>query len=89
MITADLEAPRPPQGESFSDAVTCAFGDPRADVYGIARVGLAGGAASGLAMLFHEGRPVVVNAEGGVAAPEGAGWDDVSAAGLDTEVVEP
>jgi hypothetical protein len=89
MISPELEAPRPPQGEGFSDAVTYAFGDRRADVYGIARLGLAGGAASGLAMLFHDGRPVVVNAEGGVAAPEGAGWDDVSAAGLDAEVVEP
>jgi hypothetical protein len=89
MITADLEAPRPPAGDGFSDAVTCAFGDPRADVYGVARLGLAGGTASGLAMLFHAGEPVVVNAEGGVEASEGAGWDDVSAAGLDTEVVEP
>lgn len=89
MITPDLEAPRPPAGDAFSDAVTVAFGDPRADVYGVARLGLAGGAASGLAMLFHGGKPVVVNAEGGVEAAEGAGWDDVSAAGLDMAVVEP
>ena len=42
-----LEAPRPPAGNDFSDAVTCAFGDPRADVYCVARLGLAGGAPAG------------------------------------------
>jgi hypothetical protein len=89
MITPDLEDPRPPRGEGFSDAVTCAFGDPRADVYGVARLGLAGGAASGLVLLFAGGEPVAVSAEGGVETPPDAGWSDVSAAGLDSAVVEP
>jgi len=83
------EAPRPPRGEGFSDAVTVAFGDPRADLYGVARLGLAGGGASGLAIVFHGGEPVAVSAEGGVAAEGAASFDDVSAAGLDMTIVEP
>jgi hypothetical protein len=35
------------------------------------------------------GEPVAVRAEGGVAADAPRSWDEVSAAGLDTEVVEP
>jgi hypothetical protein len=84
-----LEAPRPASGDGFSDAVTCAFGDPRADVFCVARLGLAGGAASGLVLLFHRGEPVLVKAEGGVEADPSGGWDAVGAAGLDTSVVEP
>jgi hypothetical protein len=83
------EAPRPARGDGFSDAVTFAFGDERADLYGVARLGLAGGAASGLVILFHEGEPVVVSADGGIEVTGSPGWDDVSAAGLDTEIVEP
>jgi hypothetical protein len=88
-VTAADDAPRPPAGDGFSDAVTMAFGDERAELYGIARLGLAAGGASGLTVLFHRGEPVVVRAEGGVEADVPRAWDEVSAAGLDTEVVEP
>jgi hypothetical protein len=88
-IDPEHEAPRPARGDGFSDAVTFAFGDERADLYGVARLGLAGGGASGLVILFHEGEPVVVSAEGGIEVPGSPGWGDVSAAGLDTEIVEP
>jgi hypothetical protein len=88
-VTAADDAPRPPAGDGFSDAVTIAFGDERADLYGIARLGLAEGGASGLAILFHRGEPVAVRAEGGIEADAPRWWDEVSAAGLDTEVVEP
>ena len=83
------DAPRPRTGDGFSDAVTVAFGDARADLFGVARLGLADNGASGLAILFHDGEPVAVRAEGGVEAGEPTTWDEVSAAGLDTEVVEP
>jgi len=83
------DAPRPRAGDGFSDAVTVEFGDARADLYGVARLGLADNGASGLAILFHRGEPVAVRAEGGVEAGEPTAWDEVSAAGLDTEVVEP
>ena len=87
-ITPDLEAPQPASGEAFSDAVTFAFGDPGAGVYGLARAGLADGTASGLAILFRDGETVAVRAEGGVA-PAGEGWAGVDAAGVSTAVVEP
>ncbi|TMM03270.1 MAG: hypothetical protein E6G10_07920 [Actinobacteria bacterium] len=86
-VTPDLEAPRPPAGPAFSDAVTFAFGDPRADVYGLARVGLAGEGASGLALLFRGGASVAVRAEGG--APSDGSWEGAQAAGVTTRVVEP
>jgi hypothetical protein len=83
------EAPRPAQGDGFSDAVTISFGDPVADLYGVARLGLADGAASGLALLFRRGEPVAVVAEGGVEVASTAAWEDVCAAGIDTSVEEP
>jgi hypothetical protein len=91
-VDAAWEAPRSPvgQGEGFSDAVTVAFGDERAELYGVARLGLAGGTASGLVILFHGGEPVAVVAEGAAALEEApSSWDAVSAAGLDMTVVEP
>jgi hypothetical protein len=83
------DAPRLGDGPDASDAVTIAFGDERAGLFAIARLGLARGGASGLAIVFHGGEPVAVSAEGGVDAGEPISWDAVSAAGLDTEVVEP
>jgi hypothetical protein len=88
-VRPEHEAPRRPQGDGFSDAVTFAFGDDRADFYGVARLGLADGTASGLVLLFHGGEPVAVSADGGVEVAHPASWDDVSAAGLDTKVTEP
>lgn len=88
-VGPEHEAPRPAQGAGFSDAVTVAFGDPAAELYGVARLGLAEGGASGLAILFWRGEPVAVSAEGGVEATAPSSWDEVSAAGLDTTTIEP
>jgi hypothetical protein len=88
-IGPEHEAPRTDGGGDFSDAVTVAFGAPGAELYGVARLGLAEGAASGLALLFWRGEPVAVSAEGGVEVSSPSSWDAVSAAGLDTSVVEP
>jgi hypothetical protein len=87
-VGPEHEAPRTDGGD-FSDAVTVAFGDPAAELYGVARLGLAAGGASGLALLFWRGEPVAVSAEGGVEIDAPSSWDEVSAAGLDTSVVEP
>jgi hypothetical protein len=77
------EAPRTGLGAGSSDALTVAFGDPDADVYGVARLGLAGGAASGLVILFAGGAPVAVAAEGGLELDaEPAAWSEITAAGL-------
>jgi hypothetical protein len=89
IVRPEDEAPRRRSGDGFSEAVTVAFGDERADVYGVARLGLADGGASGLAIVFHRGEPVAVRAEDGVAVDAPRAWDDVSVAGIGTEVVEP
>jgi hypothetical protein len=83
------EAPRPALGSGFSDAVTIAFADSAAELCGVARLGVAEAGASGLAILFRRGEPVAISAEGGVELPAAAAWEDVSAAGLDTSVLEP
>ncbi|MEP6953510.1 MAG: hypothetical protein ABI950_05545 [Solirubrobacteraceae bacterium] len=83
------EAPRAVADDAFSDALTVSFGDAGADVYGVARLGLAGGGASGLVILFAGGAPVAVAAEGGLerdGAP--ASWDEVQAAGLSMQTVD-
>lgn len=87
-VDASLEAPRPADGGGFSDAVTFAFGDAAADVFGLARVGLADGAGSGLAVLFAGHATVAVRAEGG-APVSGPGWEGVAAGGVSTTVEEP
>jgi hypothetical protein len=88
-VGPEHDAPRPADGDGFSDAVTVAFGDPGAELYGVARLGLAEGGASGLAILFWRGEPVSVSAEGGVEVSTPSSWDEVSAAGLDTTTIEP
>jgi hypothetical protein len=88
VIAVEHEAPRPPQGEGFSDAVTFAFGDPEREVYGVARVGLAGGTASGLALLFRGAEPVAVRAAGGIELAEQT-WEAIDAAGVRTQTAEP
>ena len=72
------------RGEGATDAVTFSFGDPRARLFGLARVGSVPGeppSRSGMGVLFDGTEPVAVRAEGagGEAAP----------AGVTAEVVEP
>jgi hypothetical protein len=88
-VGPEHDAPRPAHGNGFSDAVTVAFGDPAAELYGVARLGLAEGAASGLAILFWRGEPVAVSAESGVEVSAPSSWDEVGAAGLETATLEP
>jgi hypothetical protein len=92
-ITADQEAPRAASDVAFSDAVTFAFGDPAADVYAIARVGLSPGEdgspqGSGLAVVFSGREPIAVRASGGLPV-SGEGWAGVEAAGVRTTIDEP
>ncbi|MBI5104911.1 MAG: hypothetical protein HZB46_07990 [Solirubrobacterales bacterium] len=90
-IGPEHEAPRA-GGEGAGDAVTVAFADDAASLCGVARVGLAvhegARVASGLGVLFADGQPVAVRAEGGVT-PDGEDWSAVEAAGVHTEVLEP
>jgi hypothetical protein len=90
VIAPDDEAPRPPAGEGFGDAVSFAFGDPDGELYGVARVGLSpkDGRASAFAVLFQGAVPVVASVQSGIEVPE-AGWDDVSVGGLRARIIEP
>jgi hypothetical protein len=88
-VTPGLEDPRPAGGEGFSDAVTFSFGDPEADVYAVARLGLSGEhSASGLGLVFSGGEPVTVQADGVVDVTE-RDWAAIDAAGLSTTVERP
>jgi hypothetical protein len=88
-VTAEHEAPRPADGDGFSDAVTFSFGDAAADVYAVARVGLSGEhSASGLGMVFSGGEPVAVQADG-VAEVRDRAWEAIDAAGLATTIERP
>jgi hypothetical protein len=75
-----------------SEAVTVAFADSAADVCGVARVGIAEvdgqPTASGMALLFVDGEPVAVRAQGGTPL-SGQGWDGVRAAGVHTTITTP
>lgn len=90
MIGPELEDARPGGGPGFADAVTFAFGDPAAGVYGSARLGLLGGdppRATALGMLFAGGEPVATPAGGADAGNDG--WKRFSAAGITATIVEP
>ena len=79
-IAPDLDAPRPARAESFSDALTVAFGDAASGACGTLRLGLAAGrSASGLVLLFHDGEQVAVAAEGEVPVADPSSWDGVAA----------
>ncbi|MCD6725647.1 MAG: hypothetical protein LT070_00190 [Solirubrobacteraceae bacterium] len=89
-VAPDLDAPRPANGERFSDALTVTFGDAAASLFGTIRLGLAGGdTASGMAILFHRGEVLTVSAEGGIEAVDPSRWEGISAAGIDAETIEP
>ena len=89
-VTPHLDAPQAPRGDGFTDALTVAFADEHNGVYGTVRLGLAGGtSASGLVVLFRGGDIAAVAAEGGVAVDDGSAWENVQAAGIDIETIEP
>ena len=87
-MSVDLEAPRPATGAGFEDAVTFSFGDEQHGLFGLARVGLADGAGSGLALLFAGRETVAARAEGGVEVAAQA-WDAVRAGGVATTIEAP
>jgi hypothetical protein len=100
-VSPEQDAPRRPAASdpAFRDAVTFAFGDPAAKLYGHARIGLAAGGASGVAVLFAGTEIASASTAGGVAVAEAedeaeddAGppsWESVRVAGLRTSVEEP
>jgi hypothetical protein len=87
------EALRAPDAEGGADAVTVSFADPRAGVFGLARLGVAQGegglTGSALAVLFREREPVAALARGGLELPEQPDWADLTVGGLTHAVVAP
>jgi hypothetical protein len=92
-VTAEQDTPRTPAAPDpgFRDAVTFAFGDPVAKLYGHARIGLGGDGASGLALLFAGSEVAAASTAGASGSAEGvpSSWEDVRVAGLRTSVEEP
>ena len=93
MISAADEGLRLGDVRGAVDAVTVAFADPRAGLFGLARLGVAraGDAprASGLAVLFEGARPAAVLAAGDVDAGPAPDWGRVEVPGLGTGVGTP
>jgi hypothetical protein len=81
VIGVEHERPRPTAGEGFVDAVTVSWGDRRAGLYGLARIGLSARGASALAVLFSGREPVAAIAREAPAV-EGADWASVEAGGI-------
>ena len=72
-----------------ADAVTLSWGDPSADVYGLARVGISdGSSASALGVLFA-GDEVVESVADGDAGLTGQDWSEVSAGPLSLSTLTP
>src|SRR2546421_693228 len=67
MISPEAERSRPGTDEAFADAVTFAFGDDEAELFGLARIGFspAAGALNPLAVVFAGREPVAAIARGG------------------------
>ena len=95
MIGAEQEQARTPTGPAFADAVTFAFGDADAQVYGLARIGLSPGedgaarSGSALAVLFSGREPVGAIARGGLAVDAGADWGGIELGGLRMSIEAP
>jgi hypothetical protein len=88
-VTAADEAPRTSEDPAFRDAVTFSFGDPVAQLYGLARVGIGGGGASGFAVVYAGSELADAATEAQVALDAPEGWDAVRAAGVHCTVATP
>jgi hypothetical protein len=90
MIGPEHERAAEASGPGFSDAVTFAWGDAQANVFGLARLGLSPGPrGSALAVLFADGAPAAVLAHGAVELSRDADWSSLSVAGLSAGIEEP
>lgn len=92
-VAASDEAPRASDDPAFRDAVTFSFGDPSAELYGLARVGVGGGGTSAFAVVYggNELAGASTQSDAGSPSPGTAPdeWQDVSAAGVRCVVITP
>ncbi|MGI8731621.1 MAG: DUF7064 domain-containing protein [Solirubrobacteraceae bacterium] len=83
-----LHRPNAPDPD-FRDALTFSFGDPAAEIYGMARISSGDAGSDGVAVLYAGDQPVAAGAGRGDAAGDPPTWDSVRAAGVRVSVVEP
>jgi hypothetical protein len=91
MIGPEHETLRSGSGDGFADSVTVAFGDPRAQVHGLVRIGLQPGepaTGSVLAVLFAGSETVDVAARGDVEVSD-PGWESATVDGVTLATEEP
>ena len=88
VVAAD-EHPRASDDPAFRDAVTFSFGDPVAELYGLARVALGGGGASGFAVVYAGDELVGASTQAQVAVDVPETWEGVNAAGVQCTVLTP
>jgi hypothetical protein len=89
MIDPSHERRRLPTGRGFADAVTFAWADRRAEIYGFARLGVAEGHGSALAVIFAGREPVAGVDRSGLALDEDAGWEHLALGGIETAIEAP
>ncbi|HVF79837.1 MAG TPA: hypothetical protein VNA28_16185 [Solirubrobacteraceae bacterium] len=80
------ETPRTADDPAFRDAVTFSFGDPAQRAFGLARVGVGGGAASGFAVVYSGDELAGASTDSAAGAEDAHAWDAVSAAGVRSTV---
>lgn len=83
------ENPRAGDDRAFRDAVTFSFGDPVARLYGLARVAVGGGGASGFAVVYAGDELAGASTQAQVALEVPETWEAVSAAGVRCTVIAP
>jgi hypothetical protein len=77
--------------DAATDSVTFAFADAEAELYGLARLGLARGPEAGtaLALLFAGRKPVAALARGGLPVAQGASWEALELDGVRASIEQP
>lgn len=88
MITPEHEQVRPPTGPGFSESVTFSWGDQEQELFGSARLGLAGGGASALGLLFAGGELASSSFEGGEPG-DGVTWEEAEVGDVSASVEAP
>jgi hypothetical protein len=83
------DEPRRTGGPGFADAVTYSWADPQAEIYGFARLGIADGQGSALAVLFSGREPAGVIADGGLEVPAGEDWSALAMGGVAMDGSDP
>jgi hypothetical protein len=89
MIGPEHERRAEATGPAFTDAVTFAWADPETRICGLVRLGLSPGPlGSALAVVFADGAPAAVLAQGAVELDDAADWDALAVAGVRTTIDE-